>query len=251
MASGFVSYGTQAGAVTRCFSSIELEPYDFHAFSAPFSEESGDRESLLSRYQQTNLHLAGAFCQNPASFWCIQWTIMKTYFGKMRGEPARRPRADWQDALWSWAGAFAGMGAICWLSAHWLSDQLLILGSFGATSVLIYAAPQSPFAQPRNVLLGSMLSAGVGVACVQALGTTALAVALAVSLAILVMQLTHTVHPPGAAAGLIAVVGGPEVEALGWWYPLLPVGLGCAVMLVVAILVNNLARHRRYPVHWR
>lgn len=184
------------------------------------------------------------------AFLVQKWTTMKTYFGKMRGEPARRARADWQDALWSWAGAFSGMGAIAWLSAHWLTDQLLILGSFGATSVLIYAAPQSPFAQPRNVLLGSVLSACVGVGCAQWLGTTALAVALAVSLAILIMQLTHTVHPPGAAAGLIAVVGGPEVQALGWWYPLVPVAVGCAVMLVVAILVNNLARHRRYPVHW-
>src|SRR5690625_7514155 len=59
------------------------------------------------------------------------------------------------------------------------------------------------------------------------------------------MQLTHTVHPPGAAAALIAVIGGPAVTDLGWWYPLLPIGIGCVIMLVVAILVNNLARHRR------
>ncbi|RAR64374.1 HPP family protein [Onishia taeanensis] len=176
---------------------------------------------------------------------------MKSYLSKMRGEPIQRPRACWRDALWSWFGAFAGMLAISWLSAHWLSSQLLIVGSFGATSVLIYAVPASPLAQPRNVLIGSMLSAMLGVGCFQLLGATAVAVALSVSLAILVMQLTHTVHPPGAAAALIAVIGGPEVHALGWWYPLLPVGIGCALMLGVAILVNNLARHRRYPVHWR
>ena len=74
--------------------------------------------------------------------------------------------------------------------------------------------------------------------------------ALAVSLSILVMQLTHTVHPPGAAAALIAVAGGASVHQLGWWYPLIPIGAGCIVMLVVAILVNNLARHRRYPRYW-
>lgn len=176
---------------------------------------------------------------------------MKTYLIKMRGEPIQRARACWRDALWSWIGAFAGMSAICWLSAYWLTSQLLIVGSFGATSVLIYAAPESPFAQPRNVLFGSMLSALVGVACYQWLGETSLAVALAVSLAILIMQLTHTLHPPGAAAALIAVVGGPEVHALGWWYPLMPIGIGCVLMLSVAILINNLARHRRYPVHWR
>ncbi|MBB3230924.1 HPP family protein [Halomonas stenophila] len=175
---------------------------------------------------------------------------MKTYFAKMRGTRARRGAVDWRDASWSWLGAFTGMSAVTFLGDHWLSQQLLIVGSFGATSVLIYAAPESPFAQPRNVLVGSLLSALLGVACYQLLGATPLAVALAVSLAVLAMQLTHTVHPPGAAAALVAVIGGPDIHALGWWFPLMPVGLGCAVMVLVAILVNNLARHRRYPRHW-
>ncbi|MGM0824301.1 MAG: HPP family protein [Pseudomonadota bacterium] len=175
---------------------------------------------------------------------------MKTYLGKMRGERTRRPFVGWQDAFWSWLGAFSGMALICWLSAGWLSNELLIVGSFGATSVLIYAAPESPFAQPSHVLFGSMLSAAVGVGCYQWLGATPLAMALAVSLSILVMQLTHTVHPPGAAAALIAVAGGDNVHALGWWFPLVPIGVGCLIMLVVAILINNLARHRRYPSYW-
>ncbi len=175
---------------------------------------------------------------------------MKTYFSKMRGARYRRGDVDWRDACWSWLGAFAGMGAVAWLSEQWLALHLLVVGSFGATSVLIYAAPASPFAQPRNVVLGSVLSALIGVGCFQLLGATALAVALAVSLAVLAMQLTETVHPPGAASALIAVIGGPEVHALGWWFPLVPIGLGCTVMLLVAILVNNLARHRRYPRHW-
>ncbi|QJQ97524.1 HPP family protein [Halomonas sp. PGE1] len=175
---------------------------------------------------------------------------MKTYIGKMRGERAQRGIPDLQDALWSWLGAATGMGAICWLSTHWLSQHLLIVASFGATSVLLYAAPESPFAQPRNVLLGSLLSAVVGVACFQLLGGTALAVTLAVSISILLMQLTHSVHPPGAAASLVAVIGGPEITGLGWWYPVMPIGIGCAVMVLVAMLVNNLARHRRYPHHW-
>ena len=191
--------------------------------------------------------------------WCIlplfalilcKASVMKTYLGKMRGQPIKRSRVGWQDAFWSWVGAFTGMAVICWLSAAWLSQQLLVVGSFGATSVLIYAAPESPFAQPSHVLFGSVLSAGLGVACYQLLGATPLSMALAVSLSILVMQLTHTVHPPGAAAALIAVGGGASVHQLGWWYPLLPIGAGSVVMLIIAILVNNLARHRRYPRYW-
>lgn len=168
----------------------------------------------------------------------------------MRGERVQRHFVGWKDALWSWLGAFSGMVAICMLSAGWLSQELLIVGSFGATSVLIYSAPDSPFAQPSHVLFGSVLSAAVGVACFKWLGTSTLAMALAVSLSVFVMQLTHTVHPPGAAAALIAVAGGENLHQLGWWYPLFPIGAGCIVMLIVAILVNNLARHRRYPCYW-
>ncbi|NYS62557.1 HPP family protein [Vreelandella salicampi] len=175
---------------------------------------------------------------------------MKAYFGKMRGNSVQRDFVGWKDALWSCLGAFIGMAAICLLGDGWLSQELLIVGSFGATSVLIYAAPESSFAQPSHVLFGSVLSAAVGVACFQWLGSSPLAMALAVSLSIFVMQLTHTVHPPGAAASLIAVAGGENLHQLGWWYPLLPIGAGCVIMLLVAILINNLARHRRYPRYW-
>ncbi|MCW4148040.1 MULTISPECIES: HPP family protein [Halomonadaceae] len=175
---------------------------------------------------------------------------MKTYLSKMRGGTVQRSFVGWKDAFWSWLGAFSGMALICWLSAGWLSKELLIVGSFGATSVLIYAAPESPFAQPSHVLVGSMLSALVGVVCYQGLGTSPIAMALAVSLSIFVMQLTHTVHPPGAAAALTAVAGGENVHQLGWLYPIFPIGAGCIIMLSVAITVNNLARHRRYPHYW-
>jgi CBS-domain-containing membrane protein len=111
--------------------------------------------------------------------------VMKTYLGKMRGQRIKRARVGWKDAFWSWVGAFTGMAVICWLSSAWLSQQLLIVGSFGATSVLIYAAPESPFAQPSHVLFGSMLSAGIGVACYQLLGATPFPVSLAVSPAVL------------------------------------------------------------------
>ncbi|ALM53327.1 HPP family protein [Halomonas huangheensis] len=177
--------------------------------------------------------------------------MVKTYLYKMKGNSPARSRPCWRDALWSWFGAFIGMTGVGWLSSAWLSTHaLLMIGSFGATSVLLYAAPESPLAQPRNVLGGNMLSAMVGVLSWHWLGDTWLAAAVAVSTAVLVMQLTHTLHPPGGATALIAVIGSGEVHALGWTYALVPVGAGCLLMLVVAVLVNNLARHRRYPLHW-
>ena len=179
------------------------------------------------------------------------WRVVKTYLGKMKGGNAERGQLCWKDALWSWVGAFVGMAGVGWLSHEWLSTQaLLMIGSFGATSVLLYSTPDSPLAQPRNVLGGNVLSALVGVLCWLWLGDNWLAAAVAVSSSILVMQLTHTLHPPGGATALIAVIGSPELHALGWGYALVPVAAGCLLLLVIATLINNLARHRRYPRHW-
>ncbi|SFH86946.1 HPP family protein [Modicisalibacter xianhensis] len=177
--------------------------------------------------------------------------MVKSYLGKMKGAPIERRPPCWRDALWSWFGAFVGMAGVGWLSSLSLqAHSLLMVGSFGATSVLLYAAPESPLAQPRNVLGGNVLSALIGVLSWQWLGDSWLAAAVAVSTAILAMQLTHTLHPPGGATALIAVIGTGELHSLGWTYAFMPVAAGCALMLGVAILVNNLARHRRYPQHW-
>jgi CBS-domain-containing membrane protein len=64
------------------------------------------------------------------------------------------------------------------------------------------------------------------------------------------MHATRTLHPPGGATALIAVIGGPQVHDLGYVYALAPVGLGAVVMLVVALIVNNLHPTRRYPQFW-
>ena len=87
-----------------------------------------------------HLHSYGAICNHSRSFGAFG-RGMKTYLNKMRGERVQRSFVGWKDAFWSWLGAFSGMVLICWLSAGWLSQELLIVGSFGATSVLIYAAP--------------------------------------------------------------------------------------------------------------
>ncbi|WP_251977326.1 HPP family protein [Salinicola avicenniae] len=176
---------------------------------------------------------------------------MKNYLGKMKGAPVSHGAPNWRDALWSWVGAFLGMAGVGWISTQSMqAHPLLMVGSFGATSVLLYAAPESPLAQPRNVLGGNVLSALCGFATWSLLGDTWIAAAVAVSTSILVMQLTHTLHPPGGATALIAVIGSGELHSLGWVYAFFPVGAGCLLMLVVAVLVNNLARHRRYPQHW-
>lgn len=163
------------------------------------------------------------------------------------------PGVGIDEILWSSLGALLGIGLCAWLSSYFFEprDLTLIIGSFGASAVLIYGVIKSPFSQPRNLMGGHILSAVVGVTVWEILGGTIwLAAAVAVSLAIAVMLATNTVHPPGGASALIAVIGGQQVHDLGWLYPVLPVGAGALVLLLIALLVNNIPRSRKYPEYW-
>jgi len=95
------------------------------------------------------------------------------------------------------------------------------------------------------------ISAVIGVAAYQLFsGSMWLACGVAVATAIAVMHATKTLHPPGGATALIAVIGSAKIHALGYLYAIIPAGLGAAIMLIVALLVNNVPRNRRYPVFW-
>ncbi len=174
------------------------------------------------------------------------------FLSKMRGTTTSPPRVSPGEVFWSWLGSFLGIAAVALVHFHVLSgsDLLLIIGSFGASAVLIYGAIKSPLAQPRNLLGGHVISAIIGVPCFQVLGGGVLASALAVSLAIAAMHLTKTLHPPGGATALIAVTGGENIHALGYLYPFVPAGSGALLMLAVALVVNNIPKQRYYPEFW-
>jgi CBS-domain-containing membrane protein len=175
------------------------------------------------------------------------------YLSKMRGTAKSPPGVGAGEMLWSWIGAVIGIGACGWLSARYFEprDLTLIIGSFGASAVLVYGAIKSPLAQPRNLIGGHILSGLVGVASWQLFGGTVwIAAALAVSLAIVAMLATKTLHPPGGATALIAVIGGDKVHGLGFLYAFVPAGAGALVLLLVALMVNNLSKNRRYPEFW-
>lgn len=175
------------------------------------------------------------------------------YFQKMKGVTTSPPRVSIVEMIWSWMGSFLGIAAVGLLHYQVFEgmDFVMIIGSFGASAVLIYGAIRSPLAQPRNLMGGHVISAVIGVAVFKLLGANMpLAAAVSVATAIFVMHATKTLHPPGGATALIAVIGSSKVHALGFWYVLLPAGIGAAVMLVIALAVNNLSRHRRYPEFW-
>jgi CBS-domain-containing membrane protein len=179
--------------------------------------------------------------------------MLKTYIRKMKGTTKSPPAVNLSEIFWSWAGAFLGIAIIGCINDSILNktDQVLLIGSFGASAVLLYGAVKSPLAQPRNLLGGHVLSAIIGVTAYQLCASHLwLASAAAVATAIALMHLTKTLHPPGGATALIAVIGGDKIHVLGYMYVLVPVGCGAVIMLIIALLVNNIPGSRRYPEFW-
>lgn len=179
---------------------------------------------------------------------------LSLYIKKFRGGKRVPPKAPYYEVLWSAIGGFLGIFAIYQIG-HFeqfsIEDTLFLVGSFGASAILIYGVPKSPYAQPRNLVLGHTLSATVGVSCALLLSEfPGVAAALAVSLALTVMHVTNSIHPPGGATALIAVIGSEQIHQMHYWYVLSPIFTGAVIMLVVALLVNNLSPHRRYPEFW-
>ncbi|KAJ5835307.1 hypothetical protein N7447_001333 [Penicillium robsamsonii] len=175
-------------------------------------------------------------------------------------ETAPKPPSRYLVYLWSFIAAFCGLcvvQAIFNYSSYFIKRGVPgIIASYGASAVLVYGAIEAPLAQPRALIGGHFLSALVGI-CITKLFSLIpdeekfnslrwLAASLSSAVAIVVMQITETTHPPAGATALLPAVD-QAVWALSWYY--LPVVLLSSTMLLaVALIVNNI--QRRYPVFW-
>lgn len=147
------------------------------------------------------------------------------------------------ECFWAFVGSFIGIGIVTYLT--FLKGVPVLVASLGASACLIYGSPAALFAQPRNAVIGQLVSAVIGVAFYQLFGNQWYIATVSVGVAVGVMMITRTVHPPAGATALIAVI-----TQQGWLFPLLPVGVGICILVVVGILVNNLAVNRQYPSYW-
>lgn len=159
---------------------------------------------------------------------------------------------DYQEQFWTFIGSFVGIALIGLLNSNFLapSDNLFLIGSFGASSVLIYGIINSPLAQPRNLIGGHLICALIGVTVHKLIPRELwLSAAISVSLSIILMQITKTLHPPGGATALIANIGSEKVQNLGYFYVISPVLVGVMILLLVAIVFNNITPSRSYPAN--
>ena len=155
------------------------------------------------------------------------------------------------------SGIISFIGMFCILIIEYNTDFLLVVASFGASAVLIYNTSNVPLAQPRNVIGGHIISSIIGVSCEKLFLLnngiyyyTPLVGSLAVSLSIILMALTNTIHPPGGATALIAIVGSNTIKKLGFMYILHPITTGITIMVFIAIILNNLYPKKQYPTYW-
>jgi CBS-domain-containing membrane protein len=153
------------------------------------------------------------------------------------------PPHSWRSMLLAGMGSFLAMGTILVLSDT--VPVRLVLGSFGSSCLLLFAFPDAPFAQPRHVVGGHCLSALIGLLCLGLWGATWWSVALAVSVSVVAMMLTRTVHPPAASNPVIIAMLKP-----GWSFLLFPTLSGAVIIVLIALIYNNLAHKGKYPKYW-
>ena len=155
-----------------------------------------------------------------------------------------------REKIYSGIAALIGILLVAWISQATTGDEGLVFmaASMGSAAVLLFAIPHSPMAQPWPLIGGHLVSALVGVLCYQWIASVPVAAAMAVSIAIVAMFFLRCMNPPGGAAALGAVLGGPVIHDLGLYYVLVPVGLNVIVIFMVALVVNNLLPGRCYPL---
>lgn len=169
-----------------------------------------------------------------------------TYFQKLKGKTfkADLPKVGFDQVIWSFIGGFIALSVVSFLGNEW--DFFSLYAPFGASAVLLFGAPVAPFSQPRNVFGGHVIAALVGVTVHNLVGTSFYAIGLSVGLAIAIMVAVKAIHPPAGATAFIGVTG----SAGSYMWVLTPIALGAAIMILVAVLVNNLDKKRHYPVYW-
>lgn len=155
--------------------------------------------------------------------------------------PVEKPHH--RHVFWSWFGSFLAISTCAYLTMR--TNSPLLMAPFGATSVLIFGVPDSQLAQPRNVIGGNILAAFVSLIILHLLGSSPMAMGMAVSVVIGIMQFTGTVHPPSGAVALVVMMTKPD-----WQFLLTPTFEGSVILVLCAVVFNNLAEERTYPTHW-
>lgn len=170
--------------------------------------------------------------------------MLKSYLTKFKGEGVKLPpKASLKAILFAWIGGFIAISSVAILTN--ITNQPLVLGSFGASCVLLFGFPKSPFSQPRNVILGHLFSSFTGLFFYHLIGGEWWSLGLALATAIALMIATRTVHPPAGSNPVIVFLAGAE-----WPFLITPTFVGAIILVIVALLYININKEQQYPSYW-
>lgn len=166
------------------------------------------------------------------------------FLSKMKGQAENPLKVNVKDATAAFIGGFITIFLLISLTTATSTDWLI--APFGASCVLAFGVWNSPLSQPRNIIGGHAISSLVGLIMYHLFGNEPWTIALAVGLAIALMMLTKTTHPPAGGNPIIVILG-----AHSWSFLFIPIILGTVIIVLMALIFNNLQSDRVYPIFWR
>ena len=123
------------------------------------------------------------------------------------------------------------------------SYGVFLIASFGSTMVLLYGYPESPFAQPKNIFFGHLLTSLVGIVCLNFIAMPIyVIIPIAVGLGAGLMILLNVTHPPAGGNPIIVIIGSVSYD-----YLITPVILGSIIVIVFGVLINKIILKKQYP----
>jgi CBS-domain-containing membrane protein len=166
------------------------------------------------------------------------------YFKKFKGLSSPLPPVpSIQQVSFVWFGGFLAAACVGFLADY--ANQPLVLGSFGASIFVLYVLPDTPFAQPRNVIGGHFISTLTGLLFYHFIGPEWWSMALSLATAIALMQILRVSHPPAGSNPFIVFLSGA-----GWDFLIIPTLVGASLLVLITLLINNLSNSRSYPKYW-
>lgn len=137
--------------------------------------------------------------------------------------------------VWPGLGGFIAIFALSMLGSY--TNFLWLMAPFGASCVLVFLLPASPLAQPKNVILGHLLSTSIGLIILHLLGEASWAIALGVGLAIILMNVFRVVHPPAGGDPILVILAGAS-----WNFIVTPVLIGSVMLVTIGYIYHRLHR---------
>tara|TARA_E500000331_G_scaffold308897_1_gene314662 strand:- start:7 stop:471 length:465 start_codon:yes stop_codon:yes gene_type:complete len=121
---------------------------------------------------------------------------------------------------------------------------VFLIASFGSSMVLLYGYPESPFAQPKNIFFGHLLTSSIGIICLNFIPLPLyILIPFAVGLGVSLMIALNVTHPPAGGNPVIVIIGSVSLD-----YLVNPILIGSIIILIFGIILNRLILKKKYPL---